>query len=170
MPETESEHPGIAAVFRQTSPYGKAALILGTWFGSGLMPFASGTFGTLAAVPLVVLSGIFSPLSNALVLMIMTLVAIWSSQVVHNLLNRVDPSEVVIDEVAGFLLTMLWIPLSWGTLTAGFLLFRLFDIWKPWPANVAERLHGGLGIVLDDLVAGLYANLGLRVMLVFVSF
>ena len=170
MPETESEHPGIAAVFRQTSPYGKAALILGTWFGSGLVPFASGTFGTLAAVPLVVLSGIFSPLSSALVLMIMTLVAIWSSQVVHNLLNRVDPSEVVIDEVAGFLLTMLWIPLSWETLLAGFLLFRLFDIWKPWPANAAERLHGGLGIVLDDLVAGLYANLGLRLTLVFASF
>lgn len=168
--KTESEHPGIAVVFRQTGIYGKTALILGTWFGSGLMPFASGTFGTLAAAPLVALSVIFSPLSSALVLMIMTLVAIWASQEVHNLLNREDPSEVVIDEVAGFLLTMLWIPLSWGTLLAGFLLFRLFDIWKPWPAKPAERLHGGLGIVLDDLVAGLYANLGLRLMLVFASF
>ena len=170
MPETESEHFGISAVFRQTSAYGKTALILGTWFGSGLMPFASGTFGTLAAAPLVALSGILSPISSALVLMIMTLVAIWASQVVHNLLKKVDPSEVVIDEVAGFLLTMLWVPLSWGTLLAGFLLFRLFDIWKPWPANAAERLHGGLGIVLDDLVAGLYANLGLRLILVFASF
>jgi phosphatidylglycerophosphatase A len=170
MPETESEHLGISAVFRQTGIYGKTALILGTWFGSGLSPVASGTFGTLAAAPLVALSGIFSPLSSVLILMIMTLVAIWASQVVHNLLNRVDPSEVVIDEVAGFLLTMLWIPLSWGTVLAGFLLFRLFDIWKPWPANAAERLHGGLGIVLDDLVAGLYANLGLRVILIFASF
>jgi phosphatidylglycerophosphatase A len=170
MPETESEHLGIFAVFRQTGIYGKTALILGTWFGSGLAPVASGTFGTLAAVPLVALSGSFSPLSSALVLMIMTLVAIWASQVVHNLLKKVDPSEVVIDEVAGFLLTTLWIPLSWGTLLAGFLLFRLFDIWKPWPANAAERLHGGLGIVLDDLVAGLYANLGLRLILVFASF
>ena len=170
MPETESEHLGISAVFRQTGIYGKTALILGTWFGSGLAPVASGTFGTLAAAPLVALSGIFSPLSSALVLMIMTLVAIWASQIVHNLLKKVDPSEVVIDEVAGFLLTMLWIPLSWGTVLAGFLLFRLFDIWKPWPANAAERLHGGLGIVLDDLVAGLYANLGLRVILIFASF
>ena len=170
MPETESEHLGISAVFRQTGIYGKTALILGTWFGSGLSPVASGTFGTLAAAPLVALSGIFSPLSSVLILMIMTLVAIWASQVVHNLLNRVDPSEVVIDEVAGFLLTMLWVPLSWGTLLAGFLLFRLFDIWKPWPAEPAERLHGGLGIVLDDLVAGLYANLGLRVILIFASF
>ena len=170
MPETESEHLGISAVFRQTGIYGKTALILGTWFGSGLSPVASGTFGTLAAAPLVALSGIFSPLSSVLILMIMTLVAIWASQVVHNLLNRVDPSEVVIDEVAGFLLTMLWVPLSWGTLLAGFLLFRLFDIWKPWPAEPAERLHGGLGIVLDDLVAGLYANLGLRLILFFASF
>jgi phosphatidylglycerophosphatase A len=170
MPETEAEYPRTTAVFRQTSAYGRTALILGTWFGSGLMPFASGTFGTLAAAPLVALSAVFSPLSSALVLMIMTLVAIWASQVVHNLLKKVDPSEVVIDEVAGFLLTMLWVPLSWGTLLAGFLLFRLFDIWKPWPANAAERLHGGLGIVLDDLVAGLYANLGLRFILFFASF
>jgi len=167
--KTESEHPGTVAVFRQATPYGKTALILGTWFGSGLMPFASGTFGTLAALPLVALSSFFPPLSSALFLMIMILVSIWASQVVHRLLKKVDPSEVVIDEVAGLLLTMLWIPLSWGTLLAGFLLFRLFDIWKPWPANAAERLHGGLGIVLDDLVAGLYANLILTVFLYFVS-
>ena len=168
--KTESEHPGTVAVFRQANTYGKTALVLGTWFGSGLMPFASGTFGTLATAPLVALSSFFLPLSGALFLMIMILVAIWASQVVHRLLKNVDPSEVVIDEVAGFLLTMLWIPLSWGTLLAGFLLFRLFDIWKPWPANAAEKLHGGLGIVLDDLVAGLYANLGLRFILVFASF
>jgi phosphatidylglycerophosphatase A len=117
----------------------------------------------------VALSSVFSPLASALFLMIMIMVAIWASQLVHRLLQRQDPSEVVIDEVAGFLLTMLWIPLSWGTLLAGFLLFRLFDIWKPWPAGPAEKLHGGLGIVLDDLVAGLYANLGLRIILCFVS-
>ena len=167
--KTESEHPGTVAVFRQATPHGKTALILGTWFGSGLMPFASGTFGTLAALPLVALSSFFPPLSSALFLMIMILVSIWASQVAHRLLKKGDPSEVVIDEVAGFLLTMLWIPLSWGTLLAGFLLFRLFDIWKPWPANAAERLHGGLGIVLDDLVAGLYANLSLTIFLYFVS-
>jgi len=170
MPETKPEHSGVADVFRQTGIHGKTALILGTWFGSGLMPFASGTFGTLAAAPLVALSAIFSPLSSALFLMLMIPIAIWASQVVHELLHKVDPSEVVIDEVAGFLVTMLWIPLSWGTLLAGFLLFRLFDIWKPWPAGPAEKLHGGLGIVMDDLVAGLYANLGLRIILFVVSF
>lgn len=168
--KTESEHPKTAAVFREASTHGKTALILGTWFGAGLIPFASGTFGTLAAIPLAALASLFSPLSSALLLMIMILVAVWASQVVHGLLQRQDPSEVVIDEVAGFLLTMLWIPLSWGTLLAGFLLFRFFDIWKPWPAGPAERLSGGLGIVLDDLVAGLYANLGLRTILVFASF
>jgi phosphatidylglycerophosphatase A len=169
MPETKSEHLVTVALFRQSGIYGKTALALGTWFGSGLMPFASGTFGTLAAAPLVALSSVFSPLTSALFLMFMILVAIWASHLVHRLLQKADPSEVVIDEVAGFLLTMLWIPLSWGTLLAGFLLFRLFDIWKPWPAGPAEKLHGGLGIVLDDLVAGLYANLGLRIILCFVS-
>ena len=169
MPETE-EHLEAALVFRQSGIYGKTALVLGTWFGSGLMPFASGTFGTLAAVPLAALWLFFSPLSSALFLIVMVLVAIWASQTVQKLLKRVDPSEVVIDEAAGFLLTLLWVPMSWGTLLAGFLLFRLFDIWKPWPAGPAERLHGGVGIVLDDLVAGLYANLGLRIILFFVSF
>ena len=167
--KAESEHLEATAVFRKTGIYGKAALILGTWFGSGLAPFASGTFGTLAAAPLVALSSLFSPLSRAIFLVIMILIAIWASQVVHRLLKKVDPSEVVIDEVAGFLLTMLWIPLSWGMLLAGFLLFRIFDIWKPWPAGPAEQLHGGFGIVLDDLVAGLYANLGLRLILCFGS-
>lgn len=170
MPKNGSEHSETAAIFKQTGFSGKIALILGTWFGSGLAPVAPGTFGTLAAAPLVALSAILSPLASALFLIIMTLVAIWASQVVQNLLERVDPSEVVIDEVAGFLLTMLFIPLSWGTFAVGFVLFRILDIWKPWPAKAAERLHGGLGIVLDDLVAGLYANLGLRLALCFGSF
>ncbi len=165
MPNTENEQTGAVEIFEKATPYGKTALILGTWFGSGLFPFASGTAGTLAAVPLVALSATFSPIFSGLFLAVMILVAIRASEVVHKLLGKPDPSEVVIDEVAGFLLTLLWIPLSWGTLLAGFLLFRIFDIWKPWPAGPAEKLHGGLGIVLDDLVAGLYANLLLRVIL-----
>ncbi|MCG6879143.1 MAG: phosphatidylglycerophosphatase A [Deltaproteobacteria bacterium] len=165
MPEKPPDHSGFNTIFRQTGAYGKTALILGTWFGSGLLPFASGTFGTVAAVPVVALSSIFSPLISAVFLLFMILIAIWASQVVHRLLSKVDPSEVVIDEVAGFLLTMLWIPLSLKTLVAGFLLFRIFDIWKPWPARSAEKLEGGFGIALDDLVAGLYANLLLRLAL-----
>jgi hypothetical protein len=111
MPETDTEVSEAVALFRKTGPYGKTALILGTWFGSGLMPFAPGTFGTLAATPLVALSSLFSPLFGALFLMIMSLTAIWSSHVVQHLLTKKDPSEVVIDEVAGFLMTVLWIPL-----------------------------------------------------------
>ena len=160
-------HPETDALFSREGAYGKTALILGTWFGSGLMPFAQGTFGSIAAVPVVALSSVLSPRFSTLFVLVMVLIAIWASQVVHELLNQGDPSEVVIDEVAGFLLTMLWIPLSLLTLLAGFLLFRLFDIWKPWPARQAEKLHGGLGIVLDDLVAGLYANLLLQLALFF---
>ncbi len=161
---------GPDALFRQSGVYGKTALIMGTWFGSGTIPFASGTFGTVAAVPMVALSSVFSPASSALFLAIFTCCAIWSSHVVQRLLNKADPPEVVIDEVAGFLLTMLFVPLSLRTLLIGFLFFRLFDIFKPWPARSAEKLHGGLGIVADDLVAGLYANLCLRVFLYFLPF
>ena len=167
MPEKAPDHSEANAIFRQTGIYGKTALILGTWAGSGLLPFASGTFGTIAAVPVVALSSLFSAWISALFLLIMILIAIWASQVVHTLLAKVDPSEVVIDEVTGFLLTMLWIPFSLKTLVAGFLLFRIFDIWKPWPVRSAEKLKGGFGIVLDDLVAGLYANLLLRLALFF---
>ena len=80
-----------------------------------------------------------------------------------------DPSEVVIDEVAGFLLTMFLLPLSWLTLGLGFILFRVFDILKPYPIKQAEKLRGGLGIVMDDLVAGIYAHLCVRLILFFVK-
>ena len=135
MPEKVPDHSEPNAVFRQTGTYGKTALILGTWFGSGLLPFASGTFGTIAAVPMVALSSLFSPSISAAFLLIVVLIAIWASQVVHRLLDKVDPSEVVIDEVAGFLLTMLWIPFSLKTLAAGFLLFRILISGNPGPSG-----------------------------------
>ena len=94
--------------------------------------------------------------------------AIWSSHLSHKLLKRDDPSEVVIDEVAGILWTFFLLPLSWLTLCVGFILFRIFDIFKPFPIRTLERrLRGGIGIVLDDLLAGIYANLCLRIFLLF---
>ncbi len=140
----------------------RIALILSTWFGSGYAPVAPGTFGTLAAVPLAILMGMLGGGYGLVVLLMVTGAGIWASHRSRELLGREDPSQVVIDEVAGYLLTLFLLPINWITLTAGFFLFRVFDILKPWPANRAEELNGGLGIVADDLIAGLYAHLILR--------
>ncbi|HIJ35689.1 MAG TPA: phosphatidylglycerophosphatase A [Deltaproteobacteria bacterium] len=145
---------------------GKVILILSSWFGSGLAPFASGTFGTLAAVPLVIGFGFLGPWAALLCVTGISGLAIWVSQEAEDLLGKKDPSAVVIDEVAGFSVTMFLVPMSWLSLSVGFLLFRFFDILKPWPANRAEKLKGGFGIVLDDLAAGVYAHLALRIILV----
>ncbi len=74
-------------------------------------------------------------------------------------LGRGDPGEIVLDELVGYLVTMVGLPVSWLSLGGGFLFFRLFDIWKPWPVGTADRrLHGGFGIVMDDVAAGIYAH------------
>jgi len=162
MLRDQSDNLSVPDAFRKTGFSGKAALILATWFGSGLMPVTPGTFGTLAAIPFVMLLGYVGGWYNGLGLIIITTVAIWTSQRSHDLLGRADPSEVVIDEVAGFSVTMFLLPLSWESVGLGCILFRFFDIIKPWPVRKAEGLKGGWGIVLDDLLAGIYAHLILR--------
>lgn len=129
------------------------------------MPIASGTFGTLGAVPLVLISSALRPNFAVLFLLAFTLLAIWISGLSREILGRDDPSEIVIDEVAGFLLTLLFIPITWFSLFIGFVLFRIFDILKPFPIRRLERIKGGAGIVLDDILAGIYANLSLRIVL-----
>jgi len=78
-----------------------------------------------------------------------------------------DPKEVVIDEVAGFLLTIYLLPLSWLSIALGFIMFRFFDILKPFPIRRLERIGGGTGIVIDDLVAGVYASLSINILFLF---
>ena len=165
MSKNGADNPSVADCFRRTGIKGKAILILSSWFGSGLVPFAPGTFGTLAAVPLVIGFGFLGNWTAFFCVMGISGLAIWVSREAENLLGKKDPSAVVIDEVAGLSVTMLLVPLSWLSLCAGFFLFRFFDIIKPWPANRAEKLRGGLGIVLDDLTAGVYAHLTLRLIL-----
>ena len=84
-------------------------------------------------------------------------VGIWASHRVEEMLGRKDPGVIVIDEVAGMMVAVLFLPRTPGVLLWAFLLFRLFDIWKPFPAREAQALRGGLGVVVDDLVAGVYA-------------
>jgi phosphatidylglycerophosphatase A len=84
-------------------------------------------------------------------------VGIWASQRVEDVLGRKDPGVIVIDEVAGMMVAVLLLPRTPGVLLCAFLLFRLFDIWKPFPAREAQALRGGLGVVVDDVIAGAYA-------------
>jgi phosphatidylglycerophosphatase A len=154
-------------VFKEADFAGRTALILATWFGSGLAPVAPGTFGTLAGVPLVLLMGRLGTLQALLFVLFFIAVALWSAEVTRKMLAGNDPSVVVVDEVAGFLLTLFLIPLSIAHVCLGFFLFRVFDILKPFPIRNLEKLKGGFGIVADDLLAGVYANLSLKLLLFF---
>ncbi|MDH5378357.1 MAG: phosphatidylglycerophosphatase A [Gammaproteobacteria bacterium] len=128
--------------------------------GSGLAPVAPGTFGTLAAIPLYLLCAQFHWSFYLAVIAVTVLLGIWSSDVYSRVLGVHDHGSIVIDEVAGYLITMMLVPFSWLNLVLGFVLFRVFDIWKPWPIRQLDRnVHGGLGIMLDDLLAGLMAAL-----------
>ena len=138
--------------------------IMATWFGSGLSPVAPGTAGTLAAIPFYLLLYRLPLASYLLTVTAFTFFACWIAGRAEILYGAKDPGKIVIDEVAGFMVTMIAVPCSAATVTAGFLLFRLFDIIKPFPARQIDRkLKNGYGVVLDDIVAGIYACLALHV-------
>jgi phosphatidylglycerophosphatase A len=148
-------------------PSSKAALVLATWFGCGLVPKAPGTMGTLGAVPLYwLVMREAGQLGVAAAALLITAVAVWAASVVQRDLGTGDPQIVVIDEVAGMFVTMIPVSgFSWRATVAGFLLFRLLDTWKPWPIRRFEALPSGWGIVMDDVAAaviGAAAMLGLR--------
>ena len=142
----------------------RLVLFFATGCGSGYVPVAPGTAGTAAGV---VLFFILSPLSLSLYLLTTVafiFIAIWFAHQAAVLLQMKDPSPVVIDEIAGYLVTMASFPFTWQYVAAGFFLFRLFDIIKPFPAGWIDRnVAGGYGIVLDDVAAGIYANIVLQI-------
>lgn len=125
-------------------------------FGSGLAKKMPGTFGTLAALPLVWLCASYLNFTSYLIVtLIVCLAGIWICGKTAEDMQVHDDSSIVWDEFAGMFITMIAVPISWQTLLAGFILFRLFDIAKPWPISVLDKkLHGGLGIMLDDILAG----------------
>jgi phosphatidylglycerophosphatase A len=136
----------------------KAALILSVWFGAGLLPGMPGTFGTLGAVPLYFIMVALGIWYKIIALAIIVGGAIWASWRAQCIWRRGDAREIVIDEVAGFLLTTIFFPFTWLTLAAGFFFFRFFDVLKPPPIKKIESIStAGLGIVLDDLLAAVYA-------------
>jgi len=166
MSNNQSDNLNILKAFKSANLFDKVALILSIWFGTGLLPGMPGTFGTAGAIPLYLLTNFLGARYRALLILIIIIVAIWSSHRSQCILGKVDPKEIVIDEVAGFLLTIIFIPFTLRNLIAGFFLFRFFDILKPPPIKIIEKkVKGGLGVVLDDLVAGLYTYLSLRFLL-----
>lgn len=123
--------------------------------GIGYIPFASGTWGSLAALPLAFgLMWAGGPLLLGAGVVVASAVGIWACDVYARRVGKPDPSECVIDELAGQWIACLAAPLSPAGFAIAFLAFRLFDVWKPWPVSAAEEAPGGLGIMLDDLVAG----------------
>jgi phosphatidylglycerophosphatase A len=133
--------------------------VLGTWFGCGLFPKAPGTAGTLGALPLYLLlvrGGPALVLAGALTV---TLVGVWAGGRVARLRGTHDPQIVCIDEVAGVLITLAAAPFTTAGVMVAVVLFRVLDMTKPWPARAAERLPAGWGIMLDDVLAGLWGAL-----------
>lgn len=127
-------------------------------FGTGLSPYAPGTMGSVAAVPLVYFM-LQLPLTFYLGLtLIAFILGCWICQFTATALASNDPAEVVWDEIVGFMITMIAAPAGWLWLVLGFVLFRLFDIVKPWPISMVERrCGGGFGIMIDDVLAGFFA-------------
>ncbi|MBK8150089.1 MAG: phosphatidylglycerophosphatase A [Acidobacteria bacterium] len=168
------------------SPKDYAALVL-TTFGVGYLPLAPGTWGSMVGVTIYVFFvwlesatiALYVPkgwtpaeitawvhFGNLLAFLTFCLVGVWAANRSTLLFRHKDPSQAVVDEVIGQLLTFLFIPFtySWKLILAGFLLFRLFDIWKPYPIDSLQNLPAGIGVCADDILAGVYAGLCLSLL------
>ena len=136
-------------------------LAIATVLGVGYAPLAPGTFGSAAG--LVVWWLLPASISaQAIAIVAIFVLGSWSGSLAERHFGRTDPGQVVIDEVMGMLITLFLNPVGWMGALAGFFLFRLFDVIKPYPSDRLEKLHGGVGVMADDGMAAVYANLVLR--------
>ncbi len=143
----------------------RLALLFATAGCVGRAPVAPGTWGSAVGVCLLLLVRFTGgPVLEALLLAAVLAVGVRSAAAAERHYGRSDPGAIVIDEIAGMLIALFWIPVTWMGLLAGFLAFRVFDIVKPFPARAAERLPAGWGVMADDVVAGLYAYATVRVL------
>jgi phosphatidylglycerophosphatase A len=132
----------------------------------GYSPLASGTLGTLWGIPLYFWLSRYSPGVQGGVIVLLILTAVYVADRAARIWDQKDPSRVVADEIVGYLVSVCWIPLNWFSVIGGFLIFRLMDITKPFPIRKIDReMRGGWGIVLDDVLAGIYTNILLRIIL-----
>jgi len=145
----------------------RLAVFLSSAGYTGFVPFAPGTAGSIVGLGAYALMrwAHATTLAELLVIVALIAVGVWSATLAERHFGLDDPGPVVIDEVAGMLISLALTSVGWTGAVAGFVLFRLFDIVKPYPAGRLERLPGGLGIMADDAMAGIYANLALRALL-----
>ncbi len=140
-------------------------MFFATGCGSGRIPFASGTFGTIAAVPFALVFLMIPSSFHGIYMTGLFLFAIYVADQAEKIVGRKDPGCIVIDEIAGFVVTMSWVPVTVYTLGAGFFIFRFFDILKPGPVKYFEdNFSGGAGVVLDDIMAGLLSAAVLKIL------
>jgi phosphatidylglycerophosphatase A len=130
---------------------------------SGKSSFAPGTAGTLVGVLIFLGARNVSFFYYIVLTSLLCIVGIWTAGRAEVLLAKRDSPSIVIDEIAGYLIAMIMVPSGWGYIIAGFILFRLFDIVKPWPLFQLQNFHGGLGVMLDDIGAGIYTNILLQI-------
>ena len=141
----------------------RAILFVATGCYIGTVPFAPGTFGSLIGLPVCFLLSRLNFLKSAVWILIFILFAIAIASAAEKILKQKDPGQIVIDEIAGLAVTFAGLPFNLKTVLAGFIIFRAFDILKPFPIRILEkRVGGGAGVVLDDVLAGVYANLAVR--------
>lgn len=144
-------------------PLNKLIIFLATGFYAGYVPIAPGTAGSLVGIGLYLLLNGLSLPYYLLIISFLFIFGVYISNEAEALFKKRDPSRVVFDEIIGMLVTMILIPSGIGWLVAGFFLFRFFDILKPYPIrDIEKRMNGGLGIMVDDLLAGIYANVLLQ--------
>jgi phosphatidylglycerophosphatase A len=147
------------------------ASLIATWFGAGLVPKVPGTAGSLAALPFAwLIQWAFGPVGLALAALALFVLGWWASTIIVKGSEEPDPGRIVVDEVAGQWLTLVIAPLDPVFYALGFVLFRIADIWKPWPVGAIDRrVKGGIGVMLDDLFAGIYAGAILYLILTIVT-
>jgi phosphatidylglycerophosphatase A len=155
----DTSGPAAATAPRSRTGYDLFALIWSSGLGAGYFPFASGTFGTLVALPLAWALSLLQPAAWFAVVVAFTLVTIQASQRAGKIYRIPDARYIVADEFAGLFVTVALLPFTWQTAVLGFFVFRVADILKPWPASYFDRkLKNGVGVTMDDVVAGLYAR------------
>ena len=144
----------------------RLAVFVATAAYAGYFPVAPGTIGS--AVGLLVYAVVRwtqSPVVEVALIAVLFAAGVWAGTTAEQYFGGIDPGPVVIDEVVGMLITLAFIPVGWPAALAGFFLFRVFDVIKPYPAGRFEQLHGGLGVMADDAMAAVYANLSLRLLM-----
>jgi phosphatidylglycerophosphatase A len=144
----------------------RLAVFLATVAYCGYFPVAPGTVGSAAGLVVYLLVWwAQSPVLEVGLIVGLFAVGVWAGTTAERYFGGIDPGPIVIDEVVGMLVTLAFIPVGWSGAIAGFVLFRIFDVIKPYPAGRFERLHGGLGVMADDAMAAVYANISLRIVM-----